>query len=523
MQWKHIAEPIKENAETFPQRIALIHGDGQLTYGQLWDAIQAWASVLRDEYEIGEGDHVAYILPNGLDIAELYYAVQVLGAVAVPLNERLIAEEIVTLLRLSDAKLLVYAPNVAEKIETLPWQAEGAISGDRAMVQTVSSQEIRFLAQKRAGERVPLVGGGGAWSRIQFTGGTTGIPKGACRSHCADLFEADSLRQMIGLGERECETVLVQSPVSHHGGHGWLITSLSAGATLILCGKFDAHELLTQMEHYRVTHLLIMPPTIYSRLFEGVGETDYDLSSVRFVQTSAGLTTASINELILDRFPNAVLSYGWGQSESGAGTAVRFDRQMIRDASPVLTSIGRPMAHVEMRLVDDDGNDVAEGDIGEAILRGATVMDGYYHLDELQSSVFTEDGWLRTGDMMRRDKEGYYYLVSRKKDMIKSGGENVFVGEVEQCLLAHPAITDCIVFGTEDAEYDEAVAAVVTVKPGAEVTLAEVQEHCKAHLASYKKPRYLMVVEAFDRDDAGKIRKQTIIDEFERQKAALQK
>lgn len=181
------------------------------------------------------------------------------------------------------------------------------------------------------------------------------------------------------------------------------------------------------------------------------------------------------------------------------------------------------MAHVEMRLVDDDGNDVAEGDIGEAILRGATVMDGYYHLDELQSSVFTEDGWLRTGDMMRRDKEGYYYLVSRKKDMIKSGGENVFVGEVEQCLLAHPAITDCIVFGTEDAEYDEAVAAVVTVKPGVEVTLAEVQEHCKAHLASYKKPRYLMVVEAFDRDDAGKIRKQTIIEEFERQKAALQK
>ncbi len=254
-----------------------------------------------------------------------------------------------------------------------------------------------------------------------------------------------------------------------------------------------------------------------------MGKEDYDLSSVRFVQTSAGLTTASINELILDRFPNAVLSYGWGQSESGAGTAVRFDRQMVRDASPVLMSIGRPMAHVEMRLVDDDGNDVAEEGIGEALLRGATVMDGYYHLDELQSEVFTNDDWLRTGDMMRRDKEGYYYLVSRKKDMIKSGGENVFAGEVEQCLLAHPAITDCIVFGTEDAEYDETVAAVVTVKPGTEVTLAEVQDHCKAHLASYKKPRYLMVVEDFERDDAGKIRKQTIIEEFEKQKAALQK
>lgn len=517
MSWNHIAEPVRENAERFPERVAAVHGDRQVTYGQLWDDVQTRACVLRDGYGIGEGDHVAYILPNGLDIVELYYAVQVLGAVAVPLNGRLIAEEIATLLELSDAKLLVYAPAVAEKVDEL--RAAGGI----AAVQMVSSEELRSLAQSREGARVPIAGGGAAWSRIQFTGGTTGVPKGACRSHRADLAEMDSLRQMIGLGECEGETVLVQSPVSHHGGHGWMITGLGVGATLVLCGKFDARELLGQMERHGVTHLLIMPPTIYPRLFEGVGEDEYDLSSVRFVQTSAGMTTASINELILDRFPHAVLSYGWGQSESGAGTAVRFGRQMIRDASPVLTSIGRPMAHVEMKLVDDDGTEVADGQIGEAVLRGETVMDGYYRLDELQSAVFTEDGWLRTGDMMRRDGEGYYYLVSRKKDMIKSGGENVFAGEVEQCLLAHPAITDCIVFGTEDAEYDETVAAVVTVRPGAEVTLAEVQAHCKAHLASYKKPRYLMVVEDFERDDAGKIRKQTIIEEFEKQKAALQK
>ena len=514
MQWEHIAEPIKENAERFPDRVAVVCGCESLTYGQLWSDVQAWACALRDDFGIERGDHVAYILPNGLDIATLYYAVQTLGAVAVPMNGRLIAEEIGTLLRLSDAKLLVYAPTVADKID-----AFGAGEGGRAATRTVVISELRSIARQRKGGVVALAGGGAAWSRIQFTGGTTGVPKGACRSHRADLVELDSLRQMIGLGEMPNETVLVQSPVSHHGGHGWLITSLAMGATLVLCGTFNALELLGQIERYRATHLLIMPPTIYPRLFEGVGEGDFDLTSVRFVQTSAGLTTADINELILSRFPNAVLSYGWGQSESGAGTAVRFDRFLVRAASPVLTSIGRPMAHVEMRLLADDGTVVGPGELGEAVVRSGAVMDGYYHLDDLRSAVFTDDGWLRTGDVMRCDEEGFYYLVSRKKDMIKSGGENVFAGEVEQCLLAHPAITDCVVFGTEDAEYDEAVAAAVTVRPGAEVGLTEVQEHCKTHLASYKKPRYLMVMEAFERDDAGKIRKQTIIDAFEKLKA----
>ncbi|MPM88769.1 Long-chain-fatty-acid--CoA ligase [bioreactor metagenome] len=180
---------------------------------------------------------------------------------------------------------------------------------------------------------------------------------------------------------------------------------------------------------------------------------------------------------------------------------------MARERLPHIASIGRPMPFVEIKVVDEAWNELPPGEIGEGVIRSPATMSGYYGQPGLTSSVLRADGWLRTGDIMRMDEQGYFYLLSRKKDMIKSGGENVFTQEVEQVIRLHPAVAECVVVGVADEIYGEAVLAAVQLRPDKRLTLEELQAHCRQYISSYKKPRYLTLVDRFDMDDAGKIRK----------------
>ena len=346
-------------------------------------------------------------------------------------------------------------------------------------------------------------------SRIQYTGGSTGVPKGAVRTHAADLAEFDGVIGSNGLGERDDNVVLIQSPLEHHGGHSWFTTTIALGATLVLCGKFDTKVILDTIERERVTYVLILPPTSYERLLSDSAAATTDLSSVRVVQSSAGAAPRSSIEAIYRFFPNAVMNYGWGQSESGIGPSIALTREMLGSDSRLLGSIGWPMPGMELRIVDEDGNDVPNGAPGEALARSKALMSEYWGRPDLTEKVF-EGEWLRTGDVMLRDDGGCYYLVSRIKDMIKSGGENVFAAEVEGVLLAHPDITDCAVFGVSDPVMVEAVAAAIQLQPGATVSIEDVQAWCKSKIASYKKPRYIMFMDNLGRNDAGKIDKNAL-------------
>lgn len=225
--------------------------------------------------------------------------------------------------------------------------------------------------------------------------------------------------------------------------------------------------------------------------------------------------TPEIIEAVFGMFPCAELNYGWGQSESGSGITMRISRDMFSRRVPQLAALGRPMAGLEVRIVDDAGNDVALGEAGEALVRGDAVMSGYYGQPVLTERAFAPGGWLRTGDVMSRDGEGFYYLKARKKDMIKSGGENVFINEVQTAILRDPDVADCAVFGTSDPVMGEAVAAVVQPVCGAHPTQETVQECCKRYIASYKKPRYVVFTDDLGRDDAGKVRLKDVIAYFD--------
>ena len=289
--------------------------------------------------------------------------------------------------------------------------------------------------------------------------------------------------------------------MEHHGGHSWLLSCLSAGAAVVVASKFDAEEILGKIERYAVTHIILLPPSVYCRLSREAAPGARDLSSVRIVQSAAGAMTPSIVEGIFQLFPACEINYGWGQSESGVGTSMRLSREEYASGTPKIHSVGVPMRSLEMMSFDEKGG---ASDCGEAVVRTPAMMEGYYERPDLTREVL-QDGWLRTGDVFARDEQGLYYFKARVKDVIKTGGENVYASEVQAVILSHPEVQDCVVKGVPDLVWGEAVAAIVQPMKGSALSPKAIQDFCKRHLASYKKPQKIGLVDDLGRDESGKV------------------
>ena len=289
--------------------------------------------------------------------------------------------------------------------------------------------------------------------------------------------------------------------MEHHGGHSWLLSCLSAGAAVVVASKFDAEEILGKIERYAVTHIILLPPSVYCRLSREAAPGARDLSSVRIVQSAAGAMTPSIVEGIFQLFPACEINYGWGQSESGVGTSMRLSREEYASGTPKIHSVGVPMRSLEMMLLDEKGG---ASDCGEAVVRTPAMMEGDYERPDLTREVL-QDGWLRTGDVFARDEQGLYYFKARVKDVIKTGGENVYASEVQAVILSHPEVQDCVVKGVPDLVWGEAVAAIVQPMKGSALSPKAIQDFCKRHLASYKKPQKIGLVDDLGRDESGKV------------------
>lgn len=515
-EYHNVVEPFLANVKRFPDRLAVVYEEDRLTYAGLLDDVKRCAQVFYDR-GVRPQDKVAFILPNRAEVIIAYLAIEYLGAVAVPMNFRLIPREIAYLANSVDAKMLLFDQRFEDRIQEARPELHDGIDFVAVGKEYGYAPRLWKMAEAVSDITVKMYDGDGL-ARIQFTGGTSGVPKGACRTHAADLVELHAVSASNGMLETDHPTALIQCPLEHHGGHSWFMSSLAVGATVVVCGKFNPEKIFSQIQEHRVTHMILLPPTTYVRLVRDPSRPKYDLSSVRIVQGAAGQTTPEIIEGVFDAFPNANFNYGWGQTESGAGTSMLMTREMYRAHDPKLASVGTPMESLTLKIVDDQGNEVPVGQPGEALAKGPTVMEGYYNQPELTAKAFT-DGWLRTGDIMYKDADGYYYLTSRKKDMIKSGGENVFINEVQAAILRNPNVADCVVFGTKDAVMGEAVAAVVQPMPGATLTKEDVQETCKRYIASYKKPRYVEFIDDIGRDDAGKVRLQNIKEYFDSKRA----
>ncbi len=504
MPYHNIAEFLILNANRYPQKTAVIFRDRRITYHDLNQKVNAIANGLL-ELGIVPGDKVGYLLPNSTHIIEVYYAIQKIGAVAVPINSRIIAREVGFLVNNGECRALIFAAAFAGRVKAIKENlktVEFFISTGETEISEYSLEKVAALGDSDE----PLIfRDENAPSRIQFTGGTTGLPKGVVRTHYAEISQMLGGLIATGLGVNPDGVVLIQCPLDHHGGHSWFNYTLSAGGTLVICDSLNADEILALIAREQVTCLMLLPPSTYLRLLDCPDWENYDLSSVKLVQSSAGYASPEIIKRICTGFPNCRMKYGWGQTESGLGTSLIFTLDMVEQGVPELASVGKPMPLIELKIVDENDNELGVGQAGECLSRGPAAMCGYYNQPELTDKCIRYDGWIHTGDIMRRDENDFFYLVSRKKNMIKSKGENVFTQEVESVIRKHPAVADCVVFGIPDRKVGEAVVAVVQLQEGCYMDLQQLQDHCQEYLSSYKKPRYADFVSTLPMDSAGKI------------------
>ncbi len=507
----NLAEPFIAHAARFPQRCAVVDGDASLSYAQLAHDVRTLASYLA-RTGVKPGDRVAYVLPNCIDLVTVFYATQYLGAAVVPINHRSVGVEMAFFLRATGATVVFAADSLYECVR----EAAATCGHDCVVIgQEAGDTTLRHILSRADLPEVPMLRDRRAIARIQFTGGSTGVPKGVTRTHRADLVNVYGTASSNYLYEDPTKIVLIQSPIDHHGGHAWLTQTLSLAGTAVLCRKFDPPRILDAVERHRVSYLMLLPPSTYVRMMDHPDIGKYDLSSLRLVQTSAGGMNPSTAIRMYATFPNAIVNYGWGQTESGLGTSLVLTREMLDTHDRRIRSAGVAMPCVEVRVIDAGEREVPPGQPGEGVVRSEAVMSGYYGQESATRAAFTRDGWLKTGDVLSMDEEGYIYLHSRIREIIKPGGENVFIAEVEEVIKSHPSVLDCMVYGIPDPCFGEAVAAAVELRAGQSLGLVALQDWVKSRLASFKKPARMTVLPTLGRDSAGKVNRQQIIADCE--------
>lgn len=317
----NVVEPFLESVRAHPGKTAVVFNGCEITYGALNDRINQMVGVLTRGMGVRPGDRVAYLLPNCPEILEVYYAIQKIGAVAVPLNFKLIPREVSYLVNASGASVLVFAAQFAAAV----MEAAASFTGTVALASTGGAVPGALALEPacllHTADEPPLFRDEHALSRIQYTGGSTGLPKGAARTHAADLVELDAIMDSNGIGDDPDNVVLIQCPLEHHGGHSWFTITFAAGATLVICEAFNAEQILHFIDYYRVTYMILLPPTTYLRLLRCPTIDQYDLSSVRLVQSAAGATTKPIIEAIYDKFPTLCSTTGGGSRKAARAAA----------------------------------------------------------------------------------------------------------------------------------------------------------------------------------------------------------
>ncbi|MFE3954453.1 class I adenylate-forming enzyme family protein [Nocardia sp. NPDC059091] len=498
-----IDSTLRATARRVPGRDALVFGERRYTYAELDAEVDRVAGVLA-RHGISKGDRFALMAANSDRFVIAFYAAHRLGAIFVPINPALAAPELDYLVRDSGAAMLVFdaaATGVVRKAvenglpDTLRLLAMDEIDG---------FPDLFALAETYEGAPIEAAVAESDDAQILYTSGTTGSPKGAVFDHHRALWVAAAMQATCGMTDGD--RFLHVAPLYHAAELCiMLIPGTLIGATHVVRNGFDPAAVLETMERERIT-MFFGVPTMYQFLLRTPGPADHDLSAWRTGMFGAAPMPATAVEQLITTWPEVNFLQLCGQTEAGPG-GIFADRDQVRarpDAS------GRQaLVLMECRIVDESGDDVAPGQVGELILRGETVMKGYWNKPEATAETI-RDGWLHTGDLTRLDADGYMTLVDRLKDMIITGGRNVYSIEVENAVAAHPDIFDCAVLGRPHPEYGESIVAIAVLTAGATLTLDALREFCADRIASYKLPHELVIVDAIPRNPSGKVLKRTL-------------
>jgi len=490
----NLALDLTSTAALYGQRPALRLGEDVLSYAELDDATARVAGLLR-QLSVGPGDRVGVMLPNVPYFAFAYCGVLRAGGVVVPMNVLLKQREVAFHLGDSQAKLVFAWHEFAEPAQ------RGADEVGAECVIVAPGEFERVLASIEPSTEV-VDRGRGDTAVILYTSGTTGTPKGAELTHSNLASNVEVVVRMLSVGADD--VILGALPLFHAFGQTCgLNTAISSGACLALVPRFDAGRVLETIERERVT-VFEAVPTMYVALLHHPGRERFDVSTLRLCVSGGAALPVEVLRGFEAAFGCVVLE-GYGLSET---SPVASFSQADRERKP--GSIGTPIEGVEMKVVGDDRNEVAPGEVGEIAIRGPNVMKGYWHRPDATAEAIDQDGWFYTGDMARVDEDGYFFIVDRKKEMIIRGGYNIYPREIEEVFYEHPAVLEAAVIGVPHAELGEEVAAAVTLKPDAHVTAEQLRDYVKGQVAAYKYPRHVWFADELPKGATGKVLKRQI-------------
>jgi O-succinylbenzoate-CoA ligase len=482
-------------ARKTPERIAIEYGDEALTYQQLHERVLQLAHGLR-RLGVARGDRVAYLGPNHPAFLETFFATGLLGAVFVPLNTRLAGPELAVQVTDAGVGTVVYDPKLADVATGLP--ATRTIALDDGYDELMAGGVTGGIDEAVSLDD-PCI--------IMYTSGTTGTPKGAVLTHGNITWNAVNV--VVDSDLAGDEVTLLIAPLFHTAGLNMnCMPTLLKGGRVVLEQAFDPGRVLRLIEERGVT-LMFAVPAMYNTLAAHPRWPDTELGSLRTLMCGG----APVPETTIRTYLSRGLTFvqGYGMTEASPGVLLLDRTQVLAKAG----SAGVPHFFTQVRVVRPDLTETEPGEKGEVLVSGPNVMSGYWGRPGDTAAAFTDDGkWFRSGDVATTDPDGYVYLVDRVKDMIISGGENIYPAEVERALAEHPAVADAGVFGVPDEKWGEVGCAVVVLRPGCQVATAELRDFLLGRIAKYKIPASFRFADELPRNAVGKVLKNRLREAF---------
>ena len=491
-----LGDIIERNARCFPDHPALLFEGRTITHAQFFTRVKKLVNALI-ALGCGKQDRIAVLSRNCPEYLEVYGAASLAGFVGLGLNYRLSAAEQARILADSQPSVFIfeceYAARAVELRQHLPAGAH-VICFDNA-----ASDELDYetLLSKATADETALRAVEDDTVLLIYTSGTTGVPKGVMLGNEGQLEQARI--QALAHLAAQTDRMLIVMPFYHIGGPTELLTYLVVGATIVLHRTFDAHAVLKSIQDSKVTSAHLAP-TMITMMLEVQEKTRYTLSSLHTVCYASAPMSVALSIRARAVF-GPIFMQIYGMTEAGLGTTL-LKHQHILDGTEAqikrLASAGQAYLGTDLKILDGAGHTSATGEVGEVCMRSKSTMQGYWRKPEATLEAIGS-GYLHTGDMGYLDAEKFLFIVDRKKDMIISGGENIYSREVEEALLMHPAVMEVAVIGAPDEKWGESVAAVIVCKPGTSTSLVELAEHCRAHIAGYKRPKIVKFVDVMPR------------------------
>ncbi|MBI5300566.1 MAG: long-chain fatty acid--CoA ligase [Chloroflexi bacterium] len=498
----HAADLLTSRARLTPNREAILytHTGERFTYAQLNARANRAANFLR-ALGVNQGDRVSILAHNSVVYLDLLYGLAKIGAIFAPLNWRLTARELSYIVGDCDPKAILCGPEFVATLNEMRGELGDAkiVSVENAALDNALVYENEIARASDAEPARPALSDDDPLC-ILYTSGTTGKPKGAMLPHRQILWNC--INTVVSWGLREEDVSPVFTPMFHTGGlFAFLTPIFYIGGRIVLTRKFDAEQSLKIIIAEKCTVVLGVP-TLFQMWYNTPYFQQADFSRVRFWINGG----ATIPVPLMDAWTQAkggVFRQGYGLTEVGPNCFSMTDEESARKRG----SVGKPIFHSQMRLVHPEtGREVGANEPGELLIWGPHVCAGYWHNPPATADSIT-DGWFHTGDMARRDEDGFFYIIGRFKDMIKSGSENVYAAEVENIFRDHPAVQDAALIGKPDPKWDEVGVMIVLLKPGQYATEEELLKFCDGKLARFKIPKHVIVADAFPYSPYGKIEK----------------